>query len=75
MFSLVYWVVFGAAVGGIARAIVPTKLPAGWLPTIGLGIAGSVAGGLPFGEGPAGFIGSIVGACAVTWAWGVLTND
>jgi uncharacterized membrane protein YeaQ/YmgE (transglycosylase-associated protein family) len=50
----------------LARAIVPTsRLSAGWLPTIALGIAGSIAGGLPFGHGPAGFIGSVVGAVIV----------
>ena len=61
--SLVTWVVFGAIVGSLARAIVPTsRLSAGWLPTIALGVAGSVAGGLPFGHGPAGLLGSVVGA-------------
>jgi hypothetical protein len=40
----------------------------GWLPAIGLGVAGSVLGGLPFGEGPAGFVGSVVGAVALVYA-------
>jgi len=71
LFSLALWAVFGALVGGIARALLPGNLPAGWLPTIALGVAGSIAGGLPFGTGPAGLIGSIVGAVAVVWlhAW------
>ena len=64
--SLLTWAAFGAIVGSLARAIVPTsRLSAGWLPTIALGIAGSVAGGLPFGTGPAGLLGSVVGAVAV----------
>jgi uncharacterized membrane protein YeaQ/YmgE (transglycosylase-associated protein family) len=63
--SLLTWAVFGAIAGGIARALVPGRVPAGWLPTIALGVAGSVAGGLPFGAGPAGLLGSVVGAVAV----------
>jgi uncharacterized membrane protein YeaQ/YmgE (transglycosylase-associated protein family) len=65
LISLATWSVFGAIAGGIARALVPGRVPAGWLPTIALGIAGSVAGGLPFGTGPAGLLGSVVGAVAV----------
>jgi uncharacterized membrane protein YeaQ/YmgE (transglycosylase-associated protein family) len=65
--SLIMWAVFGAIVGGIARALLPSKLPTGWLPTIAVGVVGSVAGGLPFGEGPAGFVGSIIGAVVVLY--------
>ena len=63
--SILTWAAFGAVAGGIARALVPGRVPAGWLPTIALGVAGSIAGGLPFGQGPAGLLGSIVGAVAV----------
>jgi len=63
--SLLTWAAFGALAGGIARAIVPGRVPGGWLPTIALGIAGSIAGGLPFGAGPAGLLGSVVGAVVV----------
>jgi len=65
LFSLLTWAVFGAVAGGIARAIVPGKMPQGWLPTIMLGCLGSIVGGLPFGVGPAGLVGSIVGAVVV----------
>ena len=65
--SLIVWAVFGAIVGGIARALLPSKLPTGWLPTIAIGCVGSIAGGLPFGTGPAGFVGSIVGAVVVLY--------
>jgi uncharacterized membrane protein YeaQ/YmgE (transglycosylase-associated protein family) len=65
LFSLVVWAIFGAIAGGIARALVPGKMPAGWLPTILLGCLGSIVGGLPFGAGPAGLVGSIVGAVVV----------
>jgi uncharacterized membrane protein YeaQ/YmgE (transglycosylase-associated protein family) len=67
LFSLLTWAVFGAIAGGIARALLPGRLPAGWLPTIALGCLGSVAGGLPFGHGPAGLIGSIVGSVVVLY--------
>ena len=65
--SLIMWAVFGAIVGGIARALLPSKLPTGWLPTIAIGCIGSIAGGLPFGTGPAGFVGSIIGAVVVLY--------
>jgi len=65
LFSLVVWAIFGAVAGGIARALVPGKMPQGWLPTIMLGCLGSIVGGLPFGVGPAGLVGSIVGAVVV----------
>lgn len=69
--SILTWALFGAVAGGIARALVPGRVPAGWLPTIALGVAGSIAGGLPFGAGPAGLLGSIVGAVVVVMihAW------
>jgi uncharacterized membrane protein YeaQ/YmgE (transglycosylase-associated protein family) len=63
--NILCWAVFGAIVGGIAKALVPGKVPAGWVPTILLGCLGSVAGGLPFGEGPAGLLGSVIGAVVV----------
>jgi len=65
--SLIMWALFGAIVGGIARALLPSKLPTGWLPTIAIGCVGSIAGGLPFGTGPAGFVGSIIGAVVVLY--------
>jgi uncharacterized membrane protein YeaQ/YmgE (transglycosylase-associated protein family) len=75
--SLLTWAVFGAIAGGIARALVPGRVPGGWLPTIALGIAGSIAGGLPFGTGPAGLLGSVVGAVVVVviHSWYVENNS
>jgi uncharacterized membrane protein YeaQ/YmgE (transglycosylase-associated protein family) len=67
LISLLTWAIFGAIVGGIARALLPGRLPAGWLPTIALGCLGSVAGGLPFGHGPAGLVGSVVGSVVVLY--------
>lgn len=69
MISLIYWAVLGAIAGGIAKAIVHANIPAGWVPTILIGVLGSVAGGLPFGQGPAGVVGSIVGSCVVLYLY------
>lgn len=45
MFTILYWVIFGLIVGLIAKAIHPGEDPVGFLPTIGIGIAGSFIGG------------------------------
>jgi len=69
--SILTWAIFGAIVGSLARAVcacVSTAAPAApdsWAATVALGVAGSIVGGLPFGHGPAGLIGSIVGAVVV----------
>ncbi len=66
------WIVFGAIVGLIARAIFPGRQSIGWIGTIGLGIGGSFIGGMLanffLGGGrlfvmqSTGWLGSIVGA-------------
>lgn len=81
--SLLLFVVFGFAVGLLARAIMPGRQPMGFFATALLGMAGSLVGGaignLLAGQSlsraePAGWIGSIVGAllvlAAVLWAGG-----
>jgi len=73
--SLLLWLVFGAVVGGAAKWILPGKCPDGWVPTIGLGIIGSLAGGLPFGDAPAGLIGSVIGACVVMFLYSLWSDD
>jgi uncharacterized membrane protein YeaQ/YmgE (transglycosylase-associated protein family) len=73
--SLVMWLVFGAVVGGIAKRLYPGKCPEGWMPTIGLGIVGSLAGGLPFGDAPAGLIGSVIGAVVVMFIYSIWSDD
>lgn len=65
--ALISWVVFGAIAGGIAKALMPGKISDGWVPAIGLGIAGSIIGGMPFGQGPAGVVGSVLGAVALVY--------
>ena len=66
---VISWVVFGLVVGVIAKFLVPGKDPGGFLVTVLIGIAGSIAGGaishlLPWSAAyaPAGWIMSIVGA-------------
>lgn len=75
MLTLVYWCALGSIAGGVAKAIMPNKLPPGWVPTIAVGVLGSVAGGLPFGQGSSGLIGSVVGACVILSAYGVFRDD
>ena len=73
--SLLLWFAFGAVVGGIAKKLYPGRCPDGWVPTIGLGLIGSLAGGLPFGDAPAGLIGSVIGACVVMFIYSVWSVD
>jgi uncharacterized membrane protein YeaQ/YmgE (transglycosylase-associated protein family) len=72
---MVTWLIFGAVAGGIAKYLYPGKCPEGWVPTIGLGIVGSLAGGLPFGDAPAGLIGSVIGAVVVMFIYSVWSDD
>jgi len=68
MFWILGWVFFGLIVGLIAKALHPGEDPVGFLPTVGIGIAGSFVGGAiqwlmnmggPFSS--AGFLWSIIG--------------
>jgi uncharacterized membrane protein YeaQ/YmgE (transglycosylase-associated protein family) len=72
---MVTWLIFGAVAGGIAKYLYPGKCPEGWVPTIGLGVIGSLAGGLPFGDAPAGLIGSVIGAVVVMFIYSVWSDD
>jgi uncharacterized membrane protein YeaQ/YmgE (transglycosylase-associated protein family) len=66
--TILGWIVFGLIVGFIARALVPGKDNIGILMTIGLGILGSVVGGLVLSlftgritlSNPVGWIGSLI---------------
>lgn len=68
VFTIIGWILFGLIVGFIARALVPGKDNIGLLATIGLGILGSVVGGLVLSlftgrislSNPVGWIGSVV---------------
>jgi uncharacterized membrane protein YeaQ/YmgE (transglycosylase-associated protein family) len=82
--AILGWIIFGFLVGLIARAIMPGAQPMGFLLTILLGVAGSFVGGwlgtLLFGSGEpdasnaAGWIGSIVGALILLFAYGMLAK-
>jgi uncharacterized membrane protein YeaQ/YmgE (transglycosylase-associated protein family) len=62
----------GLIVGALARLALPGPDPMGILATIGLGLAGSVLGGLVAGllwSRPAGFVFSLVGAIVVLYLY------
>jgi len=69
IFSLLLWLVYGLIVGLIVKAIYRGSLSAGFMSTVGIGIAGSFVGGLInylLGGGgdplqPSGFLMGIVG--------------
>jgi uncharacterized membrane protein YeaQ/YmgE (transglycosylase-associated protein family) len=67
--NIVWWLLVGLIAGFLARAIVPGRDPMGWVPTLLLGLIGSLIGGFLgdlFTESdafsPAGLVGSIIGA-------------
>jgi uncharacterized membrane protein YeaQ/YmgE (transglycosylase-associated protein family) len=82
MMAILGWIVFGLVVGIIARFIMPGAQPMGLIMTILLGVAGSFLGGylghLLHGEGnldvaqPASWIGSIIGAFLLLFAYSLL---
>jgi uncharacterized membrane protein YeaQ/YmgE (transglycosylase-associated protein family) len=77
--SILWFLLIGLVAGLLARAIVPGKDSMGLLATVLLGVAGSLAGGVLLGLitgglrdldfGPAGFIGSVIGAVIVLLAY------
>jgi uncharacterized membrane protein YeaQ/YmgE (transglycosylase-associated protein family) len=77
MIAILVWLIFGLIIGLIAKAIHPGYDPVGFLPTLGIGIAGSFLGGfisylLSFGGvnyRPAGFVMSIIGALLFCSLW------
>ena len=77
----VWMVVVGFVVGLVARAIMPGTQSLGIILTAVLGIAGSFAAGYAgqalglYAVGqPAGFIGSVVGALVLLFAWSKLSK-
>jgi uncharacterized membrane protein YeaQ/YmgE (transglycosylase-associated protein family) len=73
-------IVFGLVIGILARFLMPGRQPMGIILTAILGIAGSFLGGWmgtlldgrPLGESsPAGWIGSLLGACLILFLFGM----
>jgi uncharacterized membrane protein YeaQ/YmgE (transglycosylase-associated protein family) len=66
--GILMWIIVGLIAGALAKLIMPGDDPGGFIVTILLGIGGSILGGwlasalLGAAAGPAGIIGSIVGA-------------
>ena len=77
MFWLISWALFGMITGLLAKWLHPGEDPVGFLPTIGIGVAGSFVGGaiswiLNFGGGGFEFAGlamSVVGGIIFLWAY------
>ncbi|MGD2045346.1 MAG: GlsB/YeaQ/YmgE family stress response membrane protein [Gemmatimonadota bacterium] len=76
--GIIWMVLLGLVAGLIAKALMPGRDPGGWIVTAVLGIAGSVVGGWLFGVigvgggGPAGLIGSVIGALILLWVYRVV---
>ncbi len=83
MLSLLWLLVVGLLAGLLARAFVPGKDAMSLVGTLVLGVTGSVVGGLLLGLlsggfrdrgfGPAGLIGSVVGAVIVLFIYNRVT--
>jgi len=70
--SVIGWIIFGLAVGVIAKFLMPGRDPGGFVVTIILGIVGALLGGFLgravgwYREGdPVGFVMAVVGAIVV----------
>ena len=79
--SIILFLVFGLAVGALARLIVPGSEPGGWLVSMVIGIVGSFLGGLLgrmlnlYREGePAGFVMSLLGAIVLVAGYHALAR-
>lgn len=74
--DIISWAVFGLIVGAVARLFWPGQQPIGCFPTIFVGVAGSVVGGMIThaltGDSyqPASWVMSIIGAIVVLWIYG-----
>jgi uncharacterized membrane protein YeaQ/YmgE (transglycosylase-associated protein family) len=46
MFGFIWWMIIGLIAGALARLIIPGRQAMGWVKTMGLGLIGSIVGGL-----------------------------
>ena len=71
--DIIVTLVVGLIVGAIAKFLMPGNDPGGWIMTILLGIAGSFVGTFIAGAlgmaGPAGWIGSVLGAMLLLFVY------
>lgn len=73
---VIYLIIVGAAAGFIATRLM--RIEAGLLPTVGIGIAGALLGGLVLrvlltAMGLlGGFVGAVLGAVLLIWLWQVV---
>lgn len=82
IFSILIWCIFGLIVGGIAKFLTPGKDPAGCVPTILIGVAGSFMGGilnwiLGYGQEPlhpSGFFMSCLGGVLALYLYKKFMN-
>ncbi len=81
--GFVLFLLFGLVIGLLARAILPGRQNMSLVMTALLGIAGALIGGLvvnlltraPMDRfEPAGFIGSLIGAVLLLWAYTAVTK-
>jgi len=74
--GILWTLIVGLVVGAVARFVLPGEQKMGWIMTCVLGVAGSFVAGFVgqalgwyrVGQG-AGFIGSVVGALVLLFAW------
>jgi uncharacterized membrane protein YeaQ/YmgE (transglycosylase-associated protein family) len=70
---MLWWLLIGFIAGTLAKMIMPGDENMGIIKTTLLGVGGSMAGGFIFGllglSGGAGFIGAVIGAIAILWAF------
>ncbi len=75
MLYLLSWLIYGLVVGLLAKALHPGEDPIGFLPTVGIGVAGSYLGGflnwlLGAGTNPFGGSGILMGTIGgVIFCW------
>lgn len=77
MFYVLGWIVYGLIVGLLAKLAHPGEDPIGFLPTIGIGIAGSYIGGFlswAMGSGispfsPSGILMGSIGGTIFCWIY------
>lgn len=89
IWAVISWVIIGAIIGVLARAIMPGKQSMGLIPTILLGVLGALVGGfavgLAGGEGIRGIMSdpwsvgtillAVVGALVVMLVYGLVAKN